>query len=525
MGLFAGHAQASVFITAPFAPVLILGSATTPQNTDGRGRAQRVPPAKQNPNPAAKPPKPPSPSSGAGIFDALPNNSAFFPDLATSAPMKTLGGLAMLFGGVFLLWGHAARMDGITKRGSAAGDDLMREQVRTYMTLAAMIMSPYLLGSLATVADSALAESVRTPAQINKQVALALNMLPDPGVLVSAGMEPMGPKISDDGLVDDSEVAWYSKAWNWVKDAADTTVGWVKSLGVALGKVLEYGIKTLVVYLLYAVCFLHLLVAQLAIWIVEQIRFLILVIGGVLLPLFVSAYGLNDGHFFKQSGTKLTLSLMCVALWPFAWIVFGLLTGAFVAAWAKALVGVGIWNNSQATLMAMDRLSSAQSSAAMGALHDNLAASEAVIGTVIMNGLGPILAMTVGTVGLGLWMIIAPFKLPFMMQDMILTGADKITEGALSGAKMVGTAAAVVTGGAVAAAGAAKASAAMGEAMKSGGSAGSGLSGGKMFQAAGQMLSQMALGNKGEAAGSLGRAMDAASVYRRRRQEENTAKK
>ena len=161
----------------------------------------------------------------------------------------------------------------------------------------------------------------------------------------------------------------------------------------------------------------------------------------------------------------------------------------------------------------------------MGALHDNLAASEAVIGTVIMNGLGPILAMTVGTVGLGLWMIIAPFKLPFMMQDMILTGADKITEGALSGAKMVGTAAAVVTGGAVAAAGAAKASAAMGEAMKSGGSAGSGLSGGKMFQAAGQMLSQMALGNKGEAAGSLGRAMDAASVYRRRRQEENTAKK
>jgi hypothetical protein len=143
--------------------------------------------------------------------------------------------------------------------------------------------------------------------------------------------------------------------------------------------------------------------------------------------------------------------MMCVALWPFAWIIFGLLTSSFFAAWIKCMAGVGIWDGAKLTTVLMDDVATNISS---GEIIDAMSSGQQMVQNITMTGLGPLLALTLGTAFLALWLIFAPFKLAFWFQDMLISGANKVMDGALSGAKGAAKLAATAGGGVVAGSGA-----------------------------------------------------------------------
>jgi hypothetical protein len=388
--------------------------------------------------------------TGGSILGGLPTRNGLFPQLGTSPAMQYLAWTCMLFGGVFLLWGHAARTE--NKR----GDEMVREQMRTWVTLAAMLMSSFLLGNLANIADKALAETTKSPIQVARQVALAIDMMPDPAALITrleGGHNPE-PVVADPAASEDGG-GFLSSAWRKLTNITDSASGMVKGLLVGAWEFSKEVLKAVITLLIMCVVQCMMLIAQIALWLLEQIRFVVLVVGGAFLPLFISAWGLNRDHWFYESGRKFTISMMGVALWPFAWMIFGLLTASFFAAWIKAIALVGIWEESKMTVALLD-----DATASMRSLEiiDGVAKAEQVFEHLTMTALGPLLAMTIGTAFLVLWLVIAPFKLAFWFQDMLLTGANKVLDGTVSGAKAAGKMAAMGTGAVMAGSGAVMAS-------------------------------------------------------------------
>lgn len=440
---------------------------------------------------------PATPTKAAGeLLQGLPEGSGLFSDLVKSPALKWLANLAITTGMVFLLWGHSARTE--NKR----GDEMFKEQMRTWITLVAMLVCPFMLGRLASLADDALSETVRSPVQVAAQIALACDIMPDPvNVLANNAINLIdsysGAQAGDPAAPAKEGGSWLSRTWGSIKDVGSSLVGLIPAFLSALYAWAAEQIKMVLFVIFILVMKILMLVSQLALWFYEQIRFLILVLGGAFLPMFVSAFALEDGHWFKESGKKYTLKMMVVALWPLAWIVFGMITPAFLTAWVKTMLGAGVLNSAKQGEAILGKGLDALSA---GDLVNTAAQADQFITNAGAAALTPILALFVGTAFMVLWLVLAPWKLTSWFEGMMMAGGEAVFK---EGAAMVGQA---VKTGATVAGGAVGGSAA---ALSQGG--GSSLAQSAMSRMGGANKVAAALGHAGEAVGSLGSAISSAA--------------
>jgi nitrate reductase NapE component len=361
--------------------------------------------------------------------------------------------LAILFGSVFLIWGHADRMKEATNRG---GEDRNDQLMKTVLLFVLMFIGGDMLQFTASCMDEA-------PEQIGAKTSVGAVALKLGDVLIenrkwADNLEKRPNAATPDGGADALKTA---EGQMQAAMADDTKIdgnssGWVdraiNKLKIMLTRFYVTAMRIIVGYITWQIVMIAMGAAMLLMWFIEGIRFVSIVVGSVFLPLF---FGYLSIRSMTGVGKKYIISMIGLTLWPLGWALGHILTVELF--------------RSMVDMMAPSA-SSIGSDGKIAQTFDSMSMMPMLTGVIIL----------VGTVGLVIWVFVVTFGAPKLIANTLTAGAEftssllsKSAAGTVVVAAMAGMAAA--SGGA-AAPGAGTAAAAD----SGGGGAGAGGGGGAM---------------------------------------------
>jgi hypothetical protein len=225
-----------------------------------------------------------------------------------------------------------------------------------------------------------------------------------------------------------------------VIDKADDTVSAVLHALTLFEGFCAAMVKILAIFCCMIIVTPALLIASAVMWFMEQLRYFFIVAGTVMLPLFVGAFSLPPGHFFRNTAQNYVMNLISIALWPIAWAIGHSGTMALFNSWTGLIAGTTTAGNVlKAYLVAKESLQNPGLSAAdIQHMYHN------VMADWMAGNFLHLLAIPLGAIGLSIWMIWVTVYAPKLLHGMLTTGAQFMTEAA----KGVGSTTAQVAGSA-----------------------------------------------------------------------------
>jgi hypothetical protein len=272
------------------------------------------------------------------LLDMQPN--ALFQTLTgpNTTVLTGLRSLMQMFGAVFLILGHAERAKSDQANGQAAWVGL----IKTVVLTALMFGGGQVLGFIAAAMNSVPASiglPNDTPHMISALYERGVQMpsfkdifeaptgvaAADSATLAGALHAGTTADSGDPSVPSTSTASWWSKAKAWMStqitnlsptQLMQSAAGFFARVLIALRKAAESAI------LLACICVV-VVFSMLLIWIMEAVRYVCLLIGACLLPLFI---GFISTQKMREAGWRYVTQMIAIASWPLGWAVCNTVT-------------------------------------------------------------------------------------------------------------------------------------------------------------------------------------------------------
>ncbi|AHF95004.1 hypothetical protein OPIT5_00275 (plasmid) [Opitutaceae bacterium TAV5] len=337
------------------------------------------------------------------LLDMQPQ--ALFDGLMTRHPgvLEGFRHLMQFAGGAFLLLGHSQRMAEVGKRGMEATGEI----VRTLVLCILIFAGGQILGILASVFANVPAEidAPVSSGSLITQLWERARQFPDPMEVFS---KPEGKDAGKDASTLEGSIK-AATSGDTVRETADeaeelsfwSLSDWFYRLGQFLSRLFMAIARLGLAVLVIGVLLLGIIASMFIIWCMEAFRYLALVVGACLLPLFI---GFLSTEHMRSAGWNYILTLIGICAWPIGWALGHAITIELFDLWLRVATG----------------------ESSMAVINNSIENGEGLanLGTYASMSFLQSSCLALGLLGLFLWILLVAFVAPLLIAKTLTTGAE-----------------------------------------------------------------------------------------------------